>query len=134
MTSVPETPGPRKVYERDLRRMAERQQLRLVRSTRQDPTMPSYDTYMLVKPSKSGTDSGIAIMEHATLREIESFLHSSTRGDHEYKMVAPNERADAVEGSIVGVYAGVIIDNFKNNRRFMVTEDGEFFELPDEGW
>jgi hypothetical protein len=110
--------------------MAERQQLRLVRSTRQDPTMPSYGTYMLVKPSRSGTGSGVTIMEHATLREIESFLHSSNRGDHEYKAVASNERADAVKGSIVGVYPGAVIDNLENNRRFMVTGDGEFLSCP----
>ena len=45
-------------------------------------------------------------------------------------MVAPNERTDAVKGSIAGVYPGAVIDNLENNRRFMVTEDGEFLSCP----
>jgi hypothetical protein len=131
MTSVPETPSPRKVYERALRRMAERQEMRLVRSTRRDSTMPSYGTYTLIRRSRSLTENGIAILKHVSLQAIEKYLHENSR-DH--RMVAPGERTDAIEGSIVGVYPGVIIDNLKNDKRFLVAEDGEFIELPDEGW
>jgi hypothetical protein len=28
----------------------------------------------------------------------------------------------------------VIIDSFKSGKRFLVEEDGELVELPDEGW
>jgi hypothetical protein len=127
MTSVPETPGPRKTYERALRRTAERQQMRLVRSARRDPTAPDYGTYTLI--SQSG--NGAAVLERASMQAIEEYLH---RGNSKYARVPPGERIDAVEGSIVGVQPGVIIDNLKNDRRFMVAEDGEFIELPDEGW
>jgi hypothetical protein len=54
MTSVPETPGPRKEYERGLRRTAERQEMRLVRSARPDPTFPDYPTYTLISQSGFG--------------------------------------------------------------------------------
>jgi hypothetical protein len=111
--------------------MAERQELRLVRSTRPDSTMPSYSTYTLLRRSRSLTESGVPILEHVSMQEIEQYLHRNSR-DH--RMVAPGERTDAIEGSIVGVYPGVIIDNLKNDRRFLVAEDGEFIELPDEGW
>jgi hypothetical protein len=127
MTSVPETPGPRKIYERALRRTAERQQMRLVRSARRDPTAPDYGTYTLI--SQSG--NGAAVLECASMQAIEEYLH---RGSSKYARVPPGERTDAVEGSIVGVQPGVIIDNLKNDRRFMVAEDGEFIKLPDEGW
>src|SRR5258708_38950770 len=45
MVPVPETAGPRNDRETRLRRTAERQQMRLVRSTRRDPKAPEYGTY-----------------------------------------------------------------------------------------
>jgi hypothetical protein len=127
MTSVPETPGPRKNYERALRRTAERQQMRLIRTTRRDPTAPNYGTYTLI--SQSG--HGPAVLERVPLQAIEEYLH---RGSSNYARVPQGERIEACEGNIVGVQPGAIIDSFKNNKRFQVTEDGELVELPDEGW
>jgi hypothetical protein len=127
MTSVPETPGPRKDYERALRRTAERQQMRLVRTTRPDPTFPNYGTYTLI--SQSG--DGPTVLERVPLQEIENYLHM---GSSNYARVPQGERIEACERNIVGVQPGAIIDSFKNNKRFQVAEDGELFELPDEGW
>ena len=127
MTSVPETPGPRKDYERALRRTAERQQMRLVRTARRDPTAPNYGTYTLI--SQSG--DGLAVLERVPLQAIEDYLH---RGSSNYARVPQGERIEACEGNIVGVQPGAIIDSFKNNKRFQVAEDGELVELPDEGW
>jgi hypothetical protein len=127
MTSVPETPGPRKDYERALRRTAERQQMRLVRTARRDPTAPNYGTYTLI--SRSG--DGPAVLERVPLQAIEDYLH---RGSSNYARVPQGERIEACEGNIVGVQPGAIIDSFKNNKRFQVAEDGELVELPDEGW
>lgn len=127
MAPVPETPGPRKDHETWLRRTAERQQMRLVRSTRCDPNAPQYGTYTLI--SRSG--DGPAVLEHATMQEIEDYLSG---GGTEHATVASGKRIEAVSGSIVGVQPGVIIDNFKSGKRFQVLEDGEFIELPDQGW
>jgi hypothetical protein len=48
--------------------------------------------------------------------------------------VPKGERAEAVRGNIVGVQPGAVIDSIQNGKRFLVLEDGEFAELPDEGW
>jgi hypothetical protein len=130
MTSVPEIPGPRKDYERGLRRTAERQQMRLVRSARPDPQWPEYPTYTLISQSGDGS----AVLERVTLQEIESYLHSGLGGDTTYAIMLKGERAEAVEGNIVGVQPGAVIDSIQNGKRFLVLEDGEFAELPDEGW
>jgi hypothetical protein len=127
MTSVPETPGPRKDYERALRRTAERQQMRLVRTARRDPKAPDYPTYTLI--SRSG--DGPALLERAPLQLIEEYLH---RDSSIYARVPRGQRIDAVEECIVGVQPGVTIDSLKNGKRFRVAEDGELIELPDEGW
>ena len=126
MAPVPETPGPRKAYERALRRTAERQQMRLERSDRRDPNAPDYGTYML---SRSG--DGPVVLRHASLQEIDDYLQMNSTL---YTRIPPGERSDAVEGSIVGIKPGVVIDNLKNDKRFIVAEDGELVELPDEGW
>ena len=83
--------------------------MRLVGSARRDPTAPDYGTYTLF--SQSG--SGPAVLEHASMQAIEEYLH---RGSSKYARVPLGERIDAVEGSIVGVQPGVIIDNLKNDR------------------
>ena len=101
--------------------------MRLVRSTRPDPKALEYGTYTLI--SRSG--DGPAVLEHASMQEIEDYL--SGRGT-KYTTAPPGERIEAVTGNIVGVQPGVIIDSFKNGKRFQVLEDGEFLELPDQGW
>jgi hypothetical protein len=101
MTSVPETPGPRKTYERALRRTAERQQMRLVRSVRRDPMAPDYGTYTLI--SRSG--DGPVVLERASMQAIEEYLH---RGSSNYAKVPQGERIEVLEGNIVGVQPGVI--------------------------
>lgn len=126
MAPVPETPGPRNAHARALRRTAERQQMRLERSARRDPNAPHYGTYVL---SRSG--DGPVLLRHASLQEINDHLQMNSSL---YTRVPPGERSDAVEGSIVGITPGVVIDNLKNDKRFIVTEDGELVELPDEGW
>jgi hypothetical protein len=129
MTSVPETPGPRKEYERGLRRTAERQEMRLVRSARPDPTFPEYLTYTLI--SQSGF--GPAVLKSVPMQAIEQYLNRE--GDNTlHARVPQGERIEALEGNIVGVQPGAIIDSFKNGKRFVVGEDGELIELPDEGW
>lgn len=127
MVPVPESPGPRKDHETSLRRTAERQQMRLVRSTRRDPKAPEYGTYTLI--SRSG--DGPAVLEHASMQEIEDHLSG---GGSKYATVPRGERIEAVRGSIVGVQPGVIIDSFKSGKRFQVLEDGGFIELPNQGW
>jgi hypothetical protein len=127
MVPVPETPGRRKDHETWLRRTAERQQMRLVRSTRRDPTAAEYGTYRLI--SRSG--DGPAVLEHASMQEIEDYLSG---GGTEYATVQQGERIEAVEGSIVGVQPGVIIDSSESGKRFQVLENGELIELPDQGW
>jgi hypothetical protein len=127
MAPVPETPGPRKAHERALRRTAERQQMRLVRSARRDLKARGYDTYMLIGQSGNGP----AVLKHASLQEIEDYLHMNPST---YERVPPGARVDAVEGTIVGVQPGVIIDSIENNKRFLVAQDGDLVELPDEGW
>jgi hypothetical protein len=127
MAPVPETPGPRKVYENALRRMAERQQMRLVKSARRDPRAWDYNTYTLF--SRAG--DGPTVLEHASLQEIDDYLHM---GRSKYQRVPEGERIDAPEGTIVGVMPGVIIDSLKSGKRFQVDEDGRFIELGDDGW
>lgn len=127
MVPVPETPGPRKAHENWLRRTAERQQMRLVKSARRDPKAWDYGTYTLI--SRSG--DGPAVLEHASMQEIEDYLSG---GGSKFATVPQGERIEAVRGNIVGVQPGVIIDNFKSGKRFLVYEDGELAELPDEGW
>jgi hypothetical protein len=127
MTSVPETPGPRKIYERALRRTAERQQMRLVRSARRDPTTPDYGTYTLI--SQSG--SGVAVLERASMQAIEEYLH---RGNSKYARVPPGERIDAVEGSIVGVQPGVIIDNLKKIDALWSLRMANLLSCPTKDW
>jgi hypothetical protein len=129
MTSVPETPGPREKYERALRRTAERQDMRLVRSARPDPTFPEYPTYTLI--SQSGF--GPAVLQSVPLQAIEQYFHREGV-DTLYARVPQGECIEALEGNIVGVQPGTIIDSFKNGRRFVVGEDGDLIELPDEGW
>jgi hypothetical protein len=126
MVPVPETPGPRKAHENWLRRTAERQQLRLVKSARRDPKAWDYGTYTLI--SRSG--DGPAVLEHAAMQEIENYL--SGRGS-KYATAPRGERIEAVSGNIVGVQPGAIIDSFRSGKRFQVLEDGELFELPDNG-
>jgi len=101
--------------------------MRLVRSARRDPKARKYDTYMLI--SQSG--DGPAVLKHASLQEIEDYLHMSPST---YARVPPGERIEVVEGTIVGVQPGVVIDSCKNNKRFLVAEDGDLVERPDEGW
>ena len=61
MTSVSETPGPRKIYERALRRTAERQQMRLVRSARRDPPWVIYHNVEVEDPGpKTAGDETIS--------------------------------------------------------------------------
>jgi hypothetical protein len=127
MTSVPETPGPRAEYERALRRTAERQQMRLVRSARRDPKARDYSTYMLI----SQFGEGPTVLKHASLQEVEAYLHMNPS---KLARVPPGERTDVVDGAIVGVQPGVIIDSLENNKRFLVARDGDLVELPDEGW
>lgn len=127
MAPVPETPGPRKAHENALRRTAERQQMRLVKSARRDPKAWDYNTYTLI--SRSG--DGPPVLEHASMQAIEDYLSGSAS---KYVRVPQGERIDAPEGSIVGVQPGVIIDSFKNGKRFLVAEDGDLVELPNEGW
>jgi hypothetical protein len=127
MAPVPETPGPRKAHENALRRTAERQKMRLVKSARRDPKAWDYNTYTLI--SQSG--DGPAVLEHASMQAIEDHLNWDAS---KYARVAQGERIDAPEGTIVGVQPGVIIDSFKSGKRFLVEEDGELVELPDEGW
>ncbi|HEY5357271.1 MAG TPA: hypothetical protein VIJ82_06200 [Streptosporangiaceae bacterium] len=129
MTSVPETPGPRRDYERALRRTAERQDMRLVRSARRDPQRREYPTYTLI--SQSGI--GPAVLERVPLQEIEHHLHNVGPAS-KYAIVPKGERIDAVEGNIVGVQPGAVIDIIPNGKRFQVLQDGELAELPDEGW
>jgi hypothetical protein len=127
MAPVPETPGPRKAHENWLRRTAERQQMRLVKSARRDPKAWDYGTYTLISLSGDGP----AVLEHASMQAIEDYLSGSAS---KYARVPPGERIEAVEGTIVGAQPGVIIDSYKNGKRFLVAEDGELVELPDEGW
>jgi len=127
MVPVPETPGPRKAHENWLRRTAERQQMRLVKSARRDPKAWDYGTYTLI--SRSG--DGPAVLEHASMQEIENYLSG---GGSKYASAPQGERIEAVSGNIVGVQPGVVIDSFKSGERFQVLEDGELVELPDEGW
>jgi hypothetical protein len=133
MTSIHEWPlsrdtGPRKETERGLRRTPERHQMRLARSERPDQHRPEYPTYMLVGQSGDGP----TVLDRASLQEVENYM--SQLGDTPYRRLPTGERIDAVEGSIVGVMPGVVIDNLANNKRFQVMESGEFLELPDEGW
>jgi hypothetical protein len=67
------------------------------------------------------------------MQAIEQYLNRE--GDNTlYARVPQGERIEALEGNIVGVQPGAIIDSFKNGKRFVVGEDGELIELPDEGW
>jgi hypothetical protein len=127
MAPVPETPGPRKARENWLRRTAERQQMRLVKSARRDPKAWDYGTYTLI--SQSG--DGPAVLKHASMQQIEDYL---TMSASTYARIPQGERVEAVEGNIVGVQPGAIIDSFKNGKRFRVDEDGELVELPNQGW
>lgn len=127
MVPVPETPGPRKAHETWLRRTAERQEMRLVRSARRDPKFPEYGTYTLI----SGSGDGPVVLEHASMQEIEDYLSGRSSL---YATVPQGERIEAASGNIVGVQPGVIIDSFKSGKRFQVLEDGELVKLPDEGW
>jgi hypothetical protein len=79
--------------------------------------------------SRSG--DGPVILRNASLQEIDDYLRMNSTL---YARVPPGERTDAVEASIVGIQPGVIIDNLKNDKRFIVAEDGELVELPDDGW
>jgi hypothetical protein len=67
------------------------------------------------------------------LQAIEQYLHGEG-ADTLYARVPQGERIEALEGNIVGVQPGAIIDSSENGRRFVVGEDGELIELPDEGW
>jgi hypothetical protein len=101
--------------------------MRLVRSARPDPQWPEYPTYTLI--SESGDRP--AVLERVPLQEIEDYLSGVAS---KYATVAKGERSDALDGAIVGVQPGAVIDNLKNHKRFQVLEDGELCELPDEGW
>jgi hypothetical protein len=127
MVPIPETPGPRKAHENWLRRTAERQQMRLVKSARRDTKAWDYGTYTLISRSVDGP----AVLEHASMQEIENYLSG---GGAKYATAPQSERIEAVSGNIVGVQPGVIIDSFKSGKRFQILEDGELVELPDEGW
>jgi hypothetical protein len=101
--------------------------MRLVKSARRDPKAWDYGTYTLI--SQSG--DGPTVLEHASMQEVEDYL---SVGSSSYARVPQGKRIEAVEGNIVGVQPGVIIDSFKNGKRFLVAEDGELVELPEGGW
>jgi hypothetical protein len=103
--------------------------MRLVRSARREPQRPEYPTYTLI--SQSG--NGPAVLERVPLQEIEHHLHNVGPAS-KYAIVPKGERIDAVEGNIVGVQPGAVIDIISNGKRFQVLQDGELAELPDEGW
>jgi hypothetical protein len=125
---VPETAGPRKAHENWLRRTAERQQMRLAKSARRDPRAWDYGTYCLI----SRLGNGPAVLEHASMQEVEDYLNSGQGTLH--AIVPKGERIEAVKGNIVGVQPGAIIDSFESGKRYLVLDDGSFAELPDEGW
>jgi hypothetical protein len=56
-----------KVRENRLRRMADRQGLRLVKSPRRDPRALGYGTYRLVGPQANSTSGALTIDEIETL-------------------------------------------------------------------
>ena len=75
----------RKVRENRLRRMAERQGLRLVKNPRRDPRAIDYGTYMLVDPdSRLVADFGWAYTGmpdgNTHLDDVEAYLTSGSRG------------------------------------------------------
>jgi hypothetical protein len=62
-----------KVYENRLRRMAERQGLKVIKSRRRDPHAIGYGTYWIVDPTINGTvagDSNVGL----SLAEVEDHL------------------------------------------------------------
>jgi hypothetical protein len=71
------------------------------------------------------------VLEHASLQVIEDYVSA---GASKYARVPQGERIDAPEGTIIGIQPGMIIDSFKNRKRFLVAEDSDLVELPDEGW
>jgi hypothetical protein len=59
---------------------------------------------------------------------------SSSRSSMRTASGAASATSRGGRGDIVGVQPGAVIDSFKNDKRFIVLEDGELAELPDEGW
>ena len=76
--------GPdEKVRENRLRRMAERQGLRLVKSRRRDPRAIDYGTYMLVNAEINGVVAGTAGTgrPNFTLDDVENYITQAGRRD-----------------------------------------------------
>jgi hypothetical protein len=63
-----------KVRENRLRRMAERQGLRLVKSRRRDPRALGYGGYMIVDPHRDAAVAGALGARSLDLDEVERFL------------------------------------------------------------
>jgi hypothetical protein len=101
--------------------------MRLVRSERRDPQWPQYCTYTLI--SEAG--EGPVVLDRVSLQKIEDYLINRPST---YARVPKGERVEAVQGNLVGLQAGAVLDIFPNNKRFQVLQDGELAELPDEGW
>lgn len=102
--------------------------MRLARSERRDPQWPHNPTYVLT----SQPEPGAVILDRVSLQEVADYM-GQLEGTL-YRRLPKGERIDALDGSVVGVEAGVIIDHRATDRRFLVTSEGEFLELPDEGW
>jgi hypothetical protein len=65
-----------KTYENRLRRMAQRQGLRIEKSRRRDPRAVDYGGYMLIEASRNELVLGASHHAYdATLDEIESYLN-----------------------------------------------------------
>jgi hypothetical protein len=92
----------------------------------------SIPTYVLT--SQSG--KGAVILDRVSLQqEVADYMDgASWHLLWAYQRLPRGERIDALDGSVVGVEQGVIIHHRATNKRFLVTADGEFVELPDEGW
>jgi hypothetical protein len=65
---------PERTREQRLRRMADRQGLRLVKSRRRDPRALDYGDYMLVDAATNGVVAGEIGRLHLSLDDIERYL------------------------------------------------------------
>jgi hypothetical protein len=117
-----------KVRENWLRRSAERQGLRLVKSGRRDPRAWDYATYSLIAPHLNGK----VLLDGVSADEIEQWLAD---GPATYHRGPGGQRIDAGPGSIVGVWPGAILDMAAApGRRFIAEEDGSLRELAEDEW
>jgi hypothetical protein len=117
-----------KVRENWLRRTAERQQLRLIKSGRRDPRAWDFGTYSLIAPAAGDR----VVVEAVSLDEIEQQLSG---GSSLYVRAVAGQRVDAGPGSLIGVWPGAVLDMCADNgRRFIAEEDGSLRELEDEDW